>query len=694
MFKLSMKRTVALFITILCVAQFSYAQQVTKEAAQERAASFMRELNGAQLASSQRQLRTSAKGQIAQANTSRPYYIFNAEDNKGFVIVSGDDCVPEILGYSDKGNLDADNMPLEMKALLNSYEQQISTAKNLQLKISKNAVSRQNILLATASWGQSSPYSNNLYMNNRTALVGCGSTATAIIMKYHEWPKAPSKVIPGYVNNSSNTSGGITVTLSDLPIVDFDWDNMLDSYGSGSYWGGSTGTTTQKAAVALLNQYVSQALHSDYGTQGTNAYGYAPPKGLREYFDYDPGLSLERPFDYTKTQWENLIYNELKDGRPVLYSGLAGQAGNETTGHGFVCDGYQERNGDSFFHINWGWNGSDDGYFKLSLLSAQSQQYSTTKYEYSIHQEAIIGIQKPTGQSKAVVDQNLSIEGLSTTQQGAVSLTCYNNRPAYFNIAWGIIDEDGNILESINVSENEKQLSAETTYSVSGDLSSVASKPDGIYRIVPISQRVRSTYIEDEGTDWMPLAGWKRFYINAHVKNGQVTYVTHPAIEKWDAEGNMTYEEYAPQTSPTYVDNMPTTYTVGDDVVVANLYDVDFNETEVTPSQNPECLYFVKKYDAITDVSDVQTSEEYVPNLLGRHVIRGFVDYNKIIHGADFIRGDVNGDGEVNISDVTALVDYILGKATSYDASVCDVNADNEVNISDVTSLVDIILGK
>ena len=156
----------------------------------------------------------------------------------------------------------------------------------------------------------------------------------------------------------------------------------------------------------------------------------------------------------------------------------------------------------------------------------------------------------------------------------------------------------------------------------------------------------------------------------------------------------MTYEEYAPQTSPTYVDNMPTTYTVGDDVVVANLYDVDFNETEVTPSQNPECLYFVKKYDAITDVSDVQTSEEYVPNLLGTHVIRGFVDYSKIIHGADFIRGDINGDREVNISDVTALVDYILGKATSYDASVCDVNADNEVNISDVTSLVDIILGK
>lgn len=631
------------------------------------------------------------KTQAANKDYSiQPYYIFNAENEKGFIIVSGIDS--EILGYSDKGHIDIDNIPPALKALMKGYE--LGKTKTTRLKAAKNAVSRENILLSTASWDQDSPYNNNLSMGGRKALVGCASTATAIIMKYHEWPKAPSKVIPGYANNTE--IGNISVTLSDLPITSFDWDNMLDSYGSGSYWGGSTGTTEQKAAVALLNQYVSQALHSDYGTSSTNAYLYAPALGLRNYFAYDPGLRVERPFDYTKTQWENLIYNELKYGRPVFYSGLAGQAGNETSGHGFVCDGYQQRNGDSFFHINWGWNGSDDGYFKLSLLSAQSQQYSTTKYEYSIHQEAIVGIQKPTGQSKAVVDQNLTIEGLSTTKQGAVSLTVYNDRPAYYNIAWGIIDEKGNVMESLSVSENEKQLSAETTSRVSGNLSSVASKPDGIYRIVPISQRVRSTYIEeDEGTDWMPLAGWKRFYINAHVKNGQVTYVTHPAIEKWDAEGNMTYEEYAPQTSPTYVDNMPTTYTVDDDVAVINLYDVDFNETEVTPSQNADCLYFVKKYDAITDVSDEQTSEEYVPNLLGTNVIRGFVDYNKIFGGGEAVPGDINGDSVVDISDLALLVNYILGKDTdSNKAKACDVNGNGTVDIADVTTLVNIILGK
>jgi len=682
-----MKRTVTLLIAVLCVAQFSYAQQVSKEAAREKAASFMRELNGAQLASSQRQLRTTAKRQSTQADTSQPYYIFNAEDNKGFVIVSGDDCVPGILGYSDKGNLDADNMPTAMKAILNIYEQSALTLASPQLKAKKNIVTRENILLSTASWNQGSPYNNNLSWNNRRAYVGCVATATSIIMKYHKWPAASTAIIPGYSNNTE--IGNISVTLKDLPIASFDWNSMTDTYSSYNW-----GSSTAKTAVANLCQYVSQAVHSDYGTNGTNAYLYAPVKALREYFGFDPGLHIVSPVDYTEMQWENLMYNELKNDRPILYAGLAGEAGNEDVGHAFVCDGYKTYNNDSYFHINWGWGGSSNGYFRLDLLASQSLPTDETTYGYSIHQDITIGIQKPTGQSKTVVDQNLTDEGLTTSQDGSVTCVVYNNRPADYNIAWGVINESGNILETLSTSETEKTMKAETIIRTTGDLSSIAKKPDGIYRIVPISQRVRSTYIEDEGTDWMPLAGWKRFYINAHVKDGQVTYVTHPAIETWDAGGNMTYKEYPTQTSPKYVDNMPTTYTVGDDVVVANLYDVDFNETEVTLGQNPECLYFVKKYDAITDVSDVQTSEEYVPNLLGRHVIRGFVDYNKIIHGADFIRGDINGDSEVNISDVTALVDYILGKATSYDASVCDVNADNEVNISDVTSLVDIILGK
>ena len=56
-------------------------------------------------------------------------------------------------------------------------------------------------------------------------------------------------------------------------------------------------------------------------------------------------------------------------------------------------------------------------------------------------------------------------------------------------------------------------------------------------------------------------------------------------------------------------------------------------------------------------------------------------------------RGDVNGDGSVNISDVTALIDYLLtGNASGINLSGADCNQDSSVNISDVTSLIDYLL--
>ncbi len=60
---------------------------------------------------------------------------------------------------------------------------------------------------------------------------------------------------------------------------------------------------------------------------------------------------------------------------------------------------------------------------------------------------------------------------------------------------------------------------------------------------------------------------------------------------------------------------------------------------------------------------------------------------------ATVLRGDVNGDGSVNISDVTALIDYLLtGNASGISLSGADCNQDSSVNISDVTALIDYLL--
>ena len=58
----------------------------------------------------------------------------------------------------------------------------------------------------------------------------------------------------------------------------------------------------------------------------------------------------------------------------------------------------------------------------------------------------------------------------------------------------------------------------------------------------------------------------------------------------------------------------------------------------------------------------------------------------------DALKGDVNGDGKVNVSDVSALINMILG-VTAMDQTRADVNGDGRVNVSDVTALINIILG-
>ena len=57
------------------------------------------------------------------------------------------------------------------------------------------------------------------------------------------------------------------------------------------------------------------------------------------------------------------------------------------------------------------------------------------------------------------------------------------------------------------------------------------------------------------------------------------------------------------------------------------------------------------------------------------------------------VPADVNGDGILNVTDVTLLVDILLGAATIEDGMTPDVNGDGDLNITDLTSLIDMLLG-
>ena len=94
---------------------------------------------------------------------------------------------------------------------------------------------------------------------------------------------------------------------------------------------------------------------------------------------------------YSINEWENMIYNELANNRPVVYGGQS-----DDGGHAFVCDGYD---GNGMFHINWGWGGYGDDYFSLSVLNPYAVNVSGVMQPgvgFCMIQDAVIGIQQPT----------------------------------------------------------------------------------------------------------------------------------------------------------------------------------------------------------------------------------------------------------------------------------------------------------
>ena len=306
-----------------------------------------------------------------------PYYIFNAEGGKGFVIIAGNDTQGDILGYADNGSLNENSMPANMREWLNAM-----TANGSQLPGNnagpRRVVSHEDIRpILSSSWGQGAKNESGSAYNMLCPVVdgaycpaGCVAVAMAQIMRHHKWPQEACDIIPGYENT------GAALTLDELPQLDFDWDNMLDKYEGGE-------DEEAQLAVAQLIRYCGQAALTTYYPNKAEAYAKNAVLAFTNYFGYASSVRNINKEDYAE-EWDELIYKELSCNRPVIYFGST-----ENSSHAFVLDGYD---GDEFYHINWGWGGVCDGYFKLSNLTPGGEENEETGRDYSRQQHAIVGI--------------------------------------------------------------------------------------------------------------------------------------------------------------------------------------------------------------------------------------------------------------------------------------------------------------
>ena len=377
------------------------AERVTPEIARKVATTFL----------NNNDVKTTQLTDLSKAAGFSNLYIFSTENS--FVVMSADDCVKPILGYSLTNKFVTEGMPENISSWLQRYSDEIqwaidhnqrATSETAQqwkdLVAGKTNATKSDVVvgpLIQTKWSQGSPFNDFCPQGTPT---GCVATAMAQIMKFWNYP-------PRGIGSHDYQFGEYGTISADFGATTYDWDNMIDIYSSSS-------SDIQKAAVATLMYHCGVSVEMKYNPSGSGSTSRRSSYSMRAYFNYDGSYLKMNAFEESK--WIDTLKNELDHDRPILYSGHGNKGG-----HTFVCDGY---NDEDKFHFNWGWGGSSNGYFSITSITPGS-------YNFSSDQSAVINIKPLTMDTLPLVLTLNQTEGTInlnwTDSQNSISYNIYRN---------------------------------------------------------------------------------------------------------------------------------------------------------------------------------------------------------------------------------------------------------------------------
>ncbi len=510
---------VALNVSVVC------AREISEAKAREIAAGFYASVSGG---NSPLSLRSADVGPDSHADSLyRHIYAFTMGENQGFVLVSGDDRAKPVLAYSLSGSFSFDDMPVQLRGLLEAYSLQLSCLERQDEKTpayggsyaetrlrSLRAGKAKAPLLDGIVWNQDAPFNNlcpeDRYVGQRTP-AGCVAIAAAQIMRYYRYPEH------GVGGREYSTETQRIPVRADFENTVYDWDNMLENYNGGNY------SLKQAEAVATLVYHVGVACKMDYDYMGSGATAKETARIFTKYFNYDSNLEYIDRTHYTEPEWEALLKSEIDAGRPVLQLG-EGPSG----GHAFVCDGYDEN---GFFHYNWGWGGLSDGYYQSSALDPEVLGIGSGMGSYNYLQSAFCNIQPPCDSSVHVAGVHLA-----RTPEISQNTTARNEgntvRASFYN--YGLRDFSGEVVAALYNPQGEmlcvlavknlKKLTEMTGGTSGSDFTFTipAEIPDGRYAL-------RFAHKEN-GTDayvQMLAPVTQRNYLDVVITQDNVSYLSH-----------------------------------------------------------------------------------------------------------------------------------------------------------------------
>ena len=547
-----MKKLTLALVGLLAVLT-TWGGPVSREQALSQARSFMAS-KGVIMSSEQAAFKAPRKG--AQSADQVYYYVFNVGQEQGFVVMSGDDRTEPVLGYCDHGSFDAENMPPHMLAFLQGYADEIkqmddSGAAGSLLTAQKaprraKPVMRAISPLVKSRWNQGDPYNRmcpEYYTSDGGhgdhAVTGCVATAIAQIIGYWKHPDAILRQIPSHSNTYTTPSGSKRVELPAIARgTAIDWAHMRDVYTAAN-------TEEEKDAVALLMLMVGQAVKMGYGASSGASHGGNVPDLLKRYFGFDDSAWSAPRNGYSLEDWTNLLYNELAAGRPMSYSGHSTGGG-----HAFVIDGFD---GEGLFHVNWGWGGSCDGYFRITILNPGDNSgigASTSSDGYSMSQRVTLGVKLPDDVKEtelapaSITSQEivyLSEDGYWSRSQDQTYTkpairANYVNWTGFahsFDMGIGFLKEDGSYKVIGSTEKASLGVNGYRTLNFP-----VEGLEPGTYKVAPITRQTGASW-------WSTCFSIKYEWINTVVEEDGTVTLTHVdpydglVVEKVDFDGNL-----------------------------------------------------------------------------------------------------------------------------------------------------------
>ena len=519
-----------LILTLLFSATANYADNVDFNAALRIARTYV---NISKKAA--KNLKTRAAATITQ----QPYYVFNDDTGKGFVVVAGDDKMGEVLAYSHEAFIDMANLNPEARYLFDSYRQvyeELGKNKGLTTRAKTATKATDDVQpLLKSKWGQDYPYSKQTQY-----VTGCVATAVAQVMYYHKWP-AQGKGQESYKVTFDNT-----VRSADFTKSHYDWDNMLPDYNRRNV------TTKQEDAVALLMNDVGIATNMQYTDRASSTQSYMAERALRNYFDYDAALVTRA--NEGVDNFIEIVKKELRNGFPLYISGDSRSGG----GHAWVCDGFDK---EDKFHMNFGWNGQADGYYSLATLSVTSTGSEFNGAQHSFNRGLHVIAIHPNKPNTPKIDDDIAYQSptikfnndgmmafvgdapTTTSDAAKVMFTGfvnYANAVLVGDIGLGIYDQEGKLVKVTPYGQDGRKIFSKERFVfndgewVSGGVINdkvtftldFKALPDGTYSLCSIAARM----LEDS-----TLGAWARMKtaprIVMKVENSKITYLELPTKE-------------------------------------------------------------------------------------------------------------------------------------------------------------------